>query len=57
MGNLYDAPLMVNITMPCRLMLISSCEDWVTDVFMVRPSKSIIVYLVSGAVSIMMVLP
>ena len=56
-GNLNDSPLIITTTIPDVFILISSFVDCVTDDLIVRPFKSIIVYLVSGADSINMVLP
>ena len=56
-ANLNDCPLIITTTIPDWLILISSLVDFVVDDFMVRPVKSIIVYLVSEADSINMVLP
>ena len=50
--TLYDLPPATMIKMPERERLISSCDDFVVEVVIIRPWRSMILYWLSGAVSI-----
>ena len=54
-ANLYDMPLMITTNTPDLAKGISSRDDFVVDVAIVRPWRSMILYLVSGAEAIKMV--
>ena len=53
--TLYDLLLIITIIMPLGATLISSCEDFVVEVVIMRPWRSMMVYLASGAVSMNMI--